>query len=135
MRDARKGRFRIEGKDQDVHLAVERVLTGKLGDLGRRVHTARSRNDQVALDALRPLRLCMRQFAIGDAVGPIAEIFQRHAAELAGDYTTRLGLMEDMKLLPLGAVWDYYCLKMGAPVGEAWLAEVKAYEKAVLSKR
>lgn len=50
MRSARKGTFRITLEDQDVHLAVERVLTHKLGDLGKRVHTARSRNDQVAVD-------------------------------------------------------------------------------------
>ena len=43
--------------------------------------------------------------------------------------------MEEAKTLPFGAVWDYYCLKQGAPVGEAWLAEVKQYEKNVLSKR
>ena len=55
--------------------------------------------------------------------------------ELAGDYTSRLALMEEAKTLPFGAVWDYYCLKQGVPVGEAWLAEVKAYEKTVLSKR
>lgn len=42
--------FRITAQDQDVHLAVERRLTATLGDLGKRVHTARSRNDQVALD-------------------------------------------------------------------------------------
>ncbi len=55
--------------------------------------------------------------------------------ELAGDYTSRLALMEEAKTLPVGAVWDYYCLKQSVPVGEAWLAEVKAYEKSVLSKR
>lgn len=50
MRAARRGSFRIREEDQDIHLAVERALTRKLGDLGRRIHTARSRNDQVALD-------------------------------------------------------------------------------------
>ena len=55
--------------------------------------------------------------------------------ELAGDYTSRLALMEEAKTLPFAAVWDYYCLKQGAPVGEDWLAEVKKYEKDVLSKR
>ena len=44
------GRFEITIADQDVHLAVERTLTEKLGDLGKKVHTGRSRNDQVALD-------------------------------------------------------------------------------------
>ncbi len=57
------------------------------------------------------------------------------AAEFAGDNTARLALQEEAKSLPSGAVWDYYCETNGVPVGEAWLAEVKAYEKNVLSKR
>ncbi|MGD1086419.1 MAG: L-rhamnose isomerase [Verrucomicrobiota bacterium] len=55
--------------------------------------------------------------------------------ELEGDYTSRLALMEETKSLPFAAVWDYYCAQMNAPVGDAWLAEVKKYEKDVLSKR
>jgi len=47
---ARKNKFRIKLADQDVHLAVERTLTAKLGDLGKKIHTCRSRNDQVAVD-------------------------------------------------------------------------------------
>ena len=47
---AAAGKFKISIADQDVHLAVERCLTEKLGDLGKRVHTCRSRNDQVAVD-------------------------------------------------------------------------------------
>ena len=62
-------------------------------------------------------------------------IDQLKKLELAGDYTSRLALMEETKSMPFSAVWDYYCLKMGAPVGEEWLAEVKQYEKDVLSKR
>ena len=38
-------------------------------------------------------------------------------------------------LLPAGAVWDWHCERLGAPVGEAWLAEVKTYESEVLSGR
>jgi len=57
------------------------------------------------------------------------------AAELAGDNTARLALQEEARSLPFGAVWDYYCESKGVPVGEAWLAEVKAYQKNVLSKR
>lgn len=57
------------------------------------------------------------------------------AAELAGDLTARLALQEESKSLPFGAAWDYYCETKGVPVGEAWLAEVKAYEKNVLNKR
>lgn len=55
--------------------------------------------------------------------------------ERSGDYTSRLALMEELKTLPFGAVWDYYCLKQDVPVSDAWLAEVKQYEKTVLSKR
>jgi argininosuccinate lyase len=47
---SRKGGFTIEESDQDVHMAVERRLTEKLGDLGKKIHTGRSRNDQVAVD-------------------------------------------------------------------------------------
>ncbi|TMV43810.1 L-rhamnose isomerase [Paenibacillus mesophilus] len=56
-------------------------------------------------------------------------------AELEGDYTTRLALTEEFKTYPFGAVWDYYCEKTGVPVREEWLAEVKAYEREVLSQR
>lgn len=42
--------FEIRVEDQDVHMAVERVLTEQLGDLGKKIHTGRSRNDQVAVD-------------------------------------------------------------------------------------
>ncbi len=44
------GEFEIRPEDQDVHLAVERTLTERLGDVGKKIHTGRSRNDQVALD-------------------------------------------------------------------------------------
>jgi L-rhamnose isomerase len=56
-------------------------------------------------------------------------------AEAAGDFTTRLALQEEAKSLPFGAVWDFYCEQNGVPVGDAWLAEVKNYERIVLSKR
>ncbi len=57
------------------------------------------------------------------------------AAENEGDYTTRLALQEEIKSLPFGAVWDYYCETKQVPVGENWLADVKRYEKEVLAKR
>ncbi len=50
MRQAQKGEFAISLQDQDVHLAVERTLTERCDELGRKIHTARSRNDQVAVD-------------------------------------------------------------------------------------
>jgi len=55
--------------------------------------------------------------------------------EARGDFTSRLALLEELKTLPFGAVWDYYCLRQNIPVADAWLAEIKRYERAVQSKR
>jgi L-rhamnose isomerase len=55
--------------------------------------------------------------------------------EVEGDFTRRLALLEEMKTLPYGAVWDYYCLTQSVPVGGAWLDDVARYERDVLSKR
>ena len=55
--------------------------------------------------------------------------------EYAGDFTSRLAGQEEAKNMPFGPVWDMYCLKQNVPVGDAWLTEVKQYEKDVLSKR
>jgi L-rhamnose isomerase len=52
-----------------------------------------------------------------------------------GDHTSRLALQEEIKTLPFGAVWDAYCEQQEVPVGENWLAEIKRYERDVLSKR
>ena len=56
-------------------------------------------------------------------------------AENSGDFTTRLAMLEELKAMPIGAVWDYYCLSNETPVGAAWLDEVKGYDQRVLSKR
>jgi L-rhamnose isomerase len=55
--------------------------------------------------------------------------------EIEADYTSRLALLEEFKTMPMGAVWDYYCQKENVPAGDAWLKEVKNYEKNVLSQR
>jgi len=52
-----------------------------------------------------------------------------------GNFTDRLAIIEELKTYPFGAIWDYYCEQQGVPVGEAWLDEVKTYEKEELSKR
>jgi L-rhamnose isomerase len=57
------------------------------------------------------------------------------AFEARKDYTSRLALLEELKMLPLGAVWDYYCAAKGVPVGTAWLDSVKEYEERELVKR
>lgn len=48
--DIEAGRLTYEPEDEDIHMFVERVLTKRIGTVGKKLHTARSRNDQVALD-------------------------------------------------------------------------------------
>ncbi len=55
--------------------------------------------------------------------------------EAEGDFTGRLALLEELKTLPFGAVWDHHCERAGVPVGAAWLDEVRRYEREVLSRR
>jgi len=55
--------------------------------------------------------------------------------EMNGDYSHRLALQEELKVMPAGAVWDYYCLKQGVPVGISFMETIKDYEKRELSKR
>ena len=52
-----------------------------------------------------------------------------------GQNFERLALLEEAKSLPFGAVYDYFNLKNGVPVGEAFIPEVQQYEKDVTSKR
>ena len=57
------------------------------------------------------------------------------AAEQKFDFTTRLATLEEIKTLPFGAVWDYFCEINNVPVGGKWLKEVRKYEEEVLLKR
>lgn len=50
-------------------------------------------------------------------------------------YFERLAILEELKVKPFGAVWDYYCLKNDVPAGDTYIAEILNYEKEVLSKR
>ena len=58
-------------------------------------------------------------------------------AELQNEsrFTEALALSEEVKTLPIGAVWDEYCKRSGSPLGMAWLDEVDRYEKEVLLAR
>jgi L-rhamnose isomerase len=55
--------------------------------------------------------------------------------EVAGDYSARLALLEELKGMPFGAVWDYHCLQQDVPVGMRFMDEIKAYEERVLANR
>ncbi|HEX3053320.1 MAG TPA: L-rhamnose isomerase [Aggregatilineaceae bacterium] len=60
-------------------------------------------------------------------------IGQMRDLEVSGDYTSRLALLEELKGLPFGPVWDYFCLQHQVPT--AFMNEIKAYESQELSKR
>jgi L-rhamnose isomerase len=55
--------------------------------------------------------------------------------EADGDFSGRLALQEEMKSMPLSAVWDYYCMRKNVPVGMDFMTVIKDYEKKELSKR
>jgi L-rhamnose isomerase len=55
--------------------------------------------------------------------------------ELDGDFTARLALLEELKGMPYGAVWDHFCERMNVPTGINWLDEIRNYEHNVLCER
>ena len=65
--DLDSGKLDFSGGGEDIHMFVEAELTKRIGDAGKRLHTARSRNDQVALD----IRLYLRR-----EVGEISELLR-----------------------------------------------------------
>jgi argininosuccinate lyase len=83
------GTFRVRAGDEDVHMAIERRLIEKIGATGGKLHTARSRNDQVALD----LRLLLRDEAqsivslLRRLRRTLASVAKRHREVIMPGYT------------------------------------------------
>ncbi len=71
LEKSEKGEFKIESRDEDCHTAIENHLTKVLGDSGKRIHTGRSRNDQV----IAALRLYAREYLL---------VIQQACLDLAG---------------------------------------------------
>ena len=69
LADVEAGKIEFTPDNEDIHMNVEALLTARIGDAGKRLHTARSRNDQVALD----FRLYVRR-EIGAVIGQILEL-------------------------------------------------------------
>ena len=89
LTEARAGSFHFLDSDEDVHTAVERRLVELVGEAGEKLHTGRSRNDQMALD----LRLYLRRSArrrgdeLGRFAGTLADLAQAQATTLIPSYT------------------------------------------------
>ena len=56
-------------------------------------------------------------------------------AEESGDFTQRLSLLESLKSMPFGAVWDMFCLKQGVPIAADFMSAIWDYEERELSRR
>ncbi len=69
LSDIESGKLDFDMNAEDIHMFVEQVLTERLGDVGKKLHTARSRNDQVALD----IRMYLRDEA-NDIIGMLKKL-------------------------------------------------------------
>ncbi|MDX6697337.1 MAG: argininosuccinate lyase [Solirubrobacteraceae bacterium] len=79
-RELDEGRFPFEPDDEDIHMAIERRVTELAGPVGGRMHTARSRNDQVATDVAMFVRAhaAAARERIEALMGTLAELAERH---------------------------------------------------------
>ena len=89
LADADDGTFEFLDTDEDVHSAVERRLIELVGDVGRKLHTVRSRNDQIALDIRLYLleTSAIRQQQLVEFVGTLVELAQANADVIVPSYT------------------------------------------------
>ena len=89
LADIESGVLPIDMNAEDIHMFVESVLTKRIGDLGKKLHTARSRNDQVAVD----MRLYMRgkceqiQSLLLDLIHAIVTVAEEHKYDIMPGYT------------------------------------------------
>ena len=87
--DIDSGELKIDMNAEDIHMFVESVLTKRIGDLGKKLHTARSRNDQVAVD----MRLYMRgkceeiEALLIDLIDSIVSVAAEHKYDIMPGYT------------------------------------------------
>jgi argininosuccinate lyase len=89
LREVESGRLEVGGGDEDVHTWIERVLTERIGEAARRLHTARSRNDQTgaALRLLVRARLLELQRAVDGLAGEWVELAATHLETFLPGYT------------------------------------------------
>jgi len=63
---------------------------------------------------------------------PTSDLIEK---EQSFNFTERLAVLEEIKTLPFGAVWNYFCEQCNVPVGGEWITEMRKYEADVTSKR
>ncbi|HUI28288.1 MAG TPA: argininosuccinate lyase [Candidatus Kryptonia bacterium] len=84
-----RGRFEFAATDEDIHMAIERRLIEKIGAVGGKLHTARSRNDQVATDFRLYLKDAIDRVddLLAALQGALSELAQRHVGVIMPGYT------------------------------------------------
>jgi argininosuccinate lyase len=82
LQDIEAGRFIFREEDEDIHLNIEKALIARIGPAGGRLHTARSRNDQVALDVRLFCRDHLRRLHAG--LVDLEKVFLKKAREFLG---------------------------------------------------
>ena len=89
LEDVESGKLEIDMNCEDIHMFIEAELTARIGDAGKRLHTARSRNDQVAVD----IRLYLRDKAaevrelLRELIGAVTEQAEKNKAVILPGYT------------------------------------------------
>lgn len=89
LSDLESGALEFDMSCEDIHMFVEQVLTERVGDVGKRLHTARSRNDQVALDLRMYLRDETNEIIelVKELIAQITVMAEKHKASIMPGYT------------------------------------------------
>ena len=89
LRDLDSGELAFDLTSEDIHMFIEQVLTERVGDVGKKLHTARSRNDQVALDLRMYLRedIDLIKTRLLELLTALADQAETHAGTIMPGYT------------------------------------------------
>ena len=89
LADLDSGKLAFDMSAEDIHMFVEQVLTERLGDVGKKLHTARSRNDQVALDLRMYLRAELDEIVklVRDLISAVTDKAEEYADVIMPGYT------------------------------------------------
>ena len=89
LADIESGRLEFDPNAEDIHMFIEAELTKRLGDVGKRLHTSRSRNDQVALDIRLYLRDEIKEIKalVKQLIDTLCKIAKEHADTIMPGYT------------------------------------------------
>ena len=115
----------------DVRAIAEEVVRGDFLD---RVHFGLDYFD-ASINRVAAWVIGTRAFLKALLIAMLEPTDRLRSFELAGDFTSRLAMLEELKSMPFGAVWDQWCQSANVPVGPAWLDEIRKYESDVLTKR